>query len=133
MANVFQRAADWLRDKAFGTPTAEAQPAGPAMPAPVDYSEAARAQLLARLNQFAEQRREERRNADPATQEKPVTETVSEAKHELHKAKAAQQEHAAQFWQNAVDQGRIMRQETEQVQQKEKEPAFTAEPAPQVP
>jgi hypothetical protein len=53
-----------------------------------------------------------------------MVETVGEAKRELRIARHEQQERAAAFWQNIVDQGRVLRQavEREQLERKEQRP-----------
>jgi hypothetical protein len=39
-----------------------------------------------------------------------MAESVHQAKHDLHQARDVQRERAAAFWQQAVDEGRIIRQ-----------------------
>jgi hypothetical protein len=50
-----------------------------------------------------------------------LDDTVNEAKHELRNARHEQQEKAAAFWQNTVEQGRILRQTSEQMRQQSRE------------
>ena len=38
-----------------------------------------------------------------------MTDSVQQAKHDLHQARHVQQDRAAAFWQRAVDEGRIIR------------------------
>jgi hypothetical protein len=39
-----------------------------------------------------------------------MAESIREAKQHLHEAREAQREHAAAFWQRAIDEGRVLRQ-----------------------
>jgi hypothetical protein len=50
-----------------------------------------------------------------------MAETVKEAQHALRHARREQQEKAAAFWRNTVDQGRILRQAAAQIREEKPE------------
>jgi hypothetical protein len=119
---------DWLRDKAHGKQAVELPAA--LLPTPIDYSAEMRDRLFARLEQFRQQRRDERRQAGPAPQrEKPMVKNVNKAKHELYVAREARRERAQEFVQQTINASQLQRQtdaqqerQTERVQHKPRQP-----------